>query len=106
MKAANFKAGDSVKVYYKVREGETATRSQVFPGLVLAVRGEGASKSFTVRHVGADKVGVERIFPLNSPNLEKVEVIQKGRSRRAKVYFVRNLTEKEARKKLFRSKGN
>lgn len=103
MSELNFKAGDRVKVYYKVRESETATRSQVFPGIVLAVRGEGNSKSFTVRHVGADNVGIERIFPLKSPNLEKVEVVQKARTRRAKVYFVRNLTEKEARKKLYKS---
>lgn len=95
----DFKAGDKVKVHYKIKEGEKF-RIQPFEGIVLAVKNEGVSKTFTVRHIGAEGVGVERIFPLKSPNLEKVEVLQKGHVRRSKLYFLRNLSEKEARKKL------
>ncbi|MCL5004105.1 MAG: 50S ribosomal protein L19 [Patescibacteria group bacterium] len=95
----NFKAGDTIKVYYKIKEGEQ-TRTQAFEGVVLAVKGQAGDKTFTVRHIGADNVGVERIFPLSSPNLEKVELLRQGRVRRAKVYFVRNLSPKEVRKKL------
>lgn len=95
----DFKAGDKVKVHYKIKEGEKF-RVQPFEGIVLAVKGEGVSKTFTVRHVGSENIGVERIFPLKSPNLEKVEVVQKGETRRSKLYYLRNLSEKEARQKL------
>lgn len=95
----NFKPGDTVKVHYKIREGDNV-RVQVFPGVVLAVRGEGVSKSFIVRRQGPENVGVERIFPLKSPNLEKVEVVRSGRVRRAKLYYLRHLSEKEAKRKL------
>ncbi len=95
----DFKAGDTVKVHYKIKEGE-GHRIQAFEGVVLCIKGEQDSKTFTVRHIGAEHVGVERIFPFKSPNLEKVEVTHKGKTRRSKVYFVRNLSEKEVKRKL------
>lgn len=95
----DFKAGDKVKVHYKIKEGETF-RVQPFEGIILAIKGEGVSKTITVRHIGAENIGVERIFPLKSPNLEKVEVLQTGKTRRAKLYYLRDLSEKEARRKL------
>lgn len=94
-----FKAGDTVKVFYKVKEGE-AWRVQPFEGVVLAIKGEGISKTFTVRHIGPENIGVERIFPLQSPNLEKVEVMNVGQTRRSKMYYLRNLSAKEVRRKL------
>jgi large subunit ribosomal protein L19 len=95
----DFRAGDTVRVHYKIKEGE-GHRIQAFEGLVLCIKGEQDSKTFTVRHIGPEHVGVERIFPVKSPNLDKVEVIQKGKVRRSKVYFVRGLSEKEVKKKL------
>ena len=95
----DFKAGDTVKVHYKIKEGD-GYRIQAFEGIVLGIKGEGDSKTFTVRRVGSDHIGVERIFPFKSPNLEKVDVTNKAKVRRAKVYFLRNLSEKEAKRKL------
>jgi len=100
MSKLDFKSGDNVKVHYRIKEGENS-RIQVFPGVVIAIKGEGVSKTFTVRHIGADNIGVERIFPVKSPNLEKVEVILKGRARRSKLYYLRDLTEKEVRRNLY-----
>ncbi len=94
-----FDSGDRVKVFYKVKEGET-TRIQPFEGIVLAIKNEGQSKTFTVRHIGPENIGVERIFPFKSPNLEKVELMSKGNSRRSKLYFLRKLSAKEVRQKL------
>lgn len=85
---AEFNPGDTVKVYYKIREGEKS-RIQPYEGVVLGRRGRGFSQTFLVRKMGADGVGVERIFPLFSPNLTKLEVVKKGRSRRAKLYYLR-----------------
>lgn len=94
-----FNAGDKVKVFYRVKEGET-TRVQPFEGVVLAIKNEGDSKTFTVRHIGPENIGVERIFPFKSPNLERVELISQGHSRRSKLYFLRKLSAKEVRHKL------
>ena len=84
---------------YKIKEGE-GHRSQAFEGVVLCIKGEQDSKTFTVRHIGSEHVGVERIFPIKSPNLEKVEVLQRGKTRRSKMYFLRDLSEKEVKRKL------
>lgn len=84
----SFHPGDTVKVSYKVREGEK-TRIQPYEGVVLGRRGRGVSQTFVVRRMGADGVGVERIFPLFSPNITKLEVVKKGRVRRAKLYYLR-----------------
>jgi large subunit ribosomal protein L19 len=94
-KAPEFSVGDTVKVHVKVREGEKE-RIQVFEGIVISRRGGGVNASFTVRKI-SDGVGVERIFPLHSPILDKVEVSREGRVRRAKLYYLRERRGKSAR---------
>lgn len=95
LKKPNFRFGDQVRVYFKVREGETE-RVQIFEGVVIRIKGRGTSKTFTVRKVSFG-VGVERIFPLYSPLIEKIEVVKTGKIRRAKLYYLRNLAGKSAR---------
>jgi large subunit ribosomal protein L19 len=90
-----FEPGDTVKVMVRVTEGETE-RLQAFEGVVIAKRGGGVSENFTVRKVSAG-VGVERIFPLHSPMIATVEVVRRGRVRRAKLYYLRRLSGKAAR---------
>ena len=90
-----FSVGDTVKVHVKVKEGEKE-RIQVFEGMVIARRGGSVNTSFTVRKI-SDGVGVERIFPLHSPILDKVEVVRQGRVRRAKLFYLRDLRGKAAR---------
>jgi large subunit ribosomal protein L19 len=90
-----FRPGDQVRVHFKVIEGENE-RVQLFEGTVLRSRGAGNGKSFTVRKVSFG-VGVERIFPVNSPRIEKVELMRRGRVRRAKLYYLRALSGKAAR---------
>jgi len=93
-----FRPGDTVRVAYQVKEGNR-TRIQNFEGIVIKIRRNGYNSSFTVRKVSYG-VGVERIFPFNSPLIEKVEIVQRGRARRAKLYFIRELSEREIRRKL------
>ena len=93
----NFKAGDTVKVTYKIREGEKS-RLQAFEGVVISIKGKGVSKTFTVRKIGADNIGVERIYPVLSPNISSLEVTKKGFSRRAKLYYLRSRVGKAALK--------
>jgi large subunit ribosomal protein L19 len=90
-----FSPGDTVRVMVRVREGEKE-RLQAFEGICIARRGGGISESFTVRKISAG-VGVERIFPLHSPSISVIEVVRKGRVRRAKLYFLRQLAGKAAR---------
>lgn len=90
-----FKAGDTVKVHVKVKEGNRE-RIQVFEGVVIKRRGGGISATFTVRKISYG-VGVERAFPLHTPKIDKIEVMRRGRVRRAKLYYLRNLTGKAAR---------
>ena len=90
-----FWPGDHVKVHVKVTEG-TRERIQVFEGVVLARQGGGLRETFTVRKISFG-VGVERIFPVHSPVLDKIEVVRKGKVRRAKLYYLRELTGKKAR---------
>jgi large subunit ribosomal protein L19 len=90
-----FKAGDRVKVYVRVIEGNKE-RIQPFEGDVIAIKGGGVQKTFTVRKV-SNGVGVERIFPYNSPKIQKIEVLREGRVRRAKLYYLRKLSGKAAR---------
>ena len=91
----DFHVGDSVKVHVKVREGEK-DRIQVFQGVVIARRGGGTGSSFTVRKV-SNGVGVERVFPLFSPVIGKIEVVRRGRVRRSKLYYLRERRGKAAR---------
>ena len=90
-----FSPGDTVRVMVRVREGDKE-RLQAFEGICIARRGGGISESFTVRKISAG-IGVERIFPLHSPSISVIEVMRKGRVRRAKLYFLRRLAGKAAR---------
>lgn len=94
----NFRAGDTVKVHYKVKEGDKE-RIQVFEGVVIAMK----AATFTVRKI-SHEVGVERILPFNSPFIEKVEVIKRGKVRRAKLYYLRDKVGKSARIKELKAK--
>jgi len=91
------KAGDTVRVHVKVREGDKE-RVQVFEGIIISYRRGGSRASFTVRKVSFGQ-GVERIFPLHSPTIQKVDVVRSARVRRAKLYFLRDLKGKAARMK-------
>ena len=93
-----FRAGDTVSVGVRVIEGEKS-RIQLFKGIVIAISaGSGSSKTFTVRKI-SNGVGVERIFPLHSPNLESIKIDKKGKVRRAKLYYLRNRAGKAAKVK-------
>ncbi len=89
--------GDTVKVHVKIKEGERE-RIQVFEGTVIAKKHGGISETFTVRRV-AHGCGVERVFPVHSPNIDKVELVRKGRVRRAKLYYLRDRVGKAAKVK-------
>jgi large subunit ribosomal protein L19 len=90
-----FRPGDTVRVSVRVREGEKE-RLQAFEGVCIGRRGAGISETFTVRKVSSG-IGVERIFPLHSPNLAEIKVVRLGRVRRAKLYYLRKLSGKAAR---------
>jgi len=92
-----FRSGDTVKVSYRIIEGNKV-RIQPYEGIVIARKGSGVAQTFTVRRIGADLVGVERIFPLYSPNIEKLEIVKKGLVRRSKLYYIRCKVGKEGRK--------
>ena len=90
-----FGAGDTITVYYEIKEGNK-TRTQFFRGVVIQRRGTGSSETFTIRKMSGT-IGVERIFPVNLPALQKVEVNKRGQVRRARIYYFRGLTGKKAR---------
>lgn len=90
-----FRPGDTVRVHAKVVEG-SRERVQVFEGVVIKRRGSGISETFTVRKISSG-IGVERTFPLHSPRIEKLEVVRRGKVRRAKLYYLRHLSGKAAR---------
>lgn len=92
-----FIAGDTVNVYYKIKEG-AKERIQQYQGVVLQRRNTGISSTFTVRKM-SNGVGVERIFPLYSPNIDKIELVSRGKVRRARLFYLRELTGKKARVK-------
>ncbi len=95
-----FGAGDTITVYYEIKEGNK-TRTQFFKGVVLQVKGTGSSQTFTIRKMSGT-IGVERIFPINLPALQKIEVNKRGKVRRARIYYFRGLTGKKARIKEVR----
>lgn len=95
-----FKAGDTVAVHYSVKEGEKV-RVQIFEGVVIRVNGGGIQKNFTVRKISSG-IGVERIIPINSPLIEKIEVKRIGKVRRSRLYYLRGLSGKAARIKEIR----
>ena len=96
-KVTDFNVGDTVKVYAKIKEGEKE-RIQVFEGTVIKRQGGSSRETFTVRK-SSNGVGVEKTWPLHSPNVEKIEVVRKGKVRRAKLYYLRDLTGKKAKVK-------
>ena len=95
MDIPQFKAGDTLKVHVKIREGEKQ-RIQIFQGFVLRRQGESNRETFTVRKVSGG-IGVERTFPVHSPMVDKIELVNRGRVRRAKLYYMRKLRGKAAR---------
>ncbi len=94
-KVPEFRPGDTVKVHMKVKEGESE-RVQVFEGAVIVRRGRGASENFTVRKISFG-VGVERTFLITSPHIDKIELVREGKVRRARLYYLRDLTGRSAR---------
>jgi large subunit ribosomal protein L19 len=92
---AEFAAGDTITVYYEIKEGEKV-RTQFFRGVVIQRRGAGLSETFTIRKMSGT-VGVERIFPVNLPSIQKIEVNKRGKVRRARIFYFRGLTGKKAK---------
>ncbi|GAB5465269.1 MAG: 50S ribosomal protein L19 [Candidatus Kapaibacteriales bacterium] len=93
-----FKSGDTVAVYVRVVEGEKE-RIQKYQGIVIEVKGGGINKTFRVRKI-SNGVGVERIFPVHSPMIQKIEVLRQGKARRSKLYYLRGMSDKKIRAKL------
>lgn len=91
----DFRVGDTVRVYVKIQEEEEKTRLQAFEGIVIARRGSGTKETFTVRRISFGE-GVERIFPLHSPAIDRIELVQRGKVRRAKLNYLRQRVGKEA----------
>lgn len=91
----SFKSGDTVVVHYKIREG-SKERIQQYQGVCIQRRNSGLSSTFTVRKI-SNGIGVERIFPLHSPNIDKIDVLSRGKVRRARIFYLRGLTGKKAR---------
>ena len=91
----DFSAGDTITVYYEIKEGEKS-RTQFFRGVVIQRRGSSSSETFTIRKMSGT-VGVERIFPVNLPAIQKIEVNKRGKVRRARIFYFRELTGKRAR---------
>ena len=89
-----FSAGDTITIYYEIREGEKV-RTQFYRGVVIQIKGTGLSKTFTIRKMSGE-IGVERIFPINLPALQKIEVNKRGKVRRARITYFRDLTDKKA----------
>tara|TARA_B100000475_G_scaffold194567_1_gene170247 strand:- start:795 stop:1145 length:351 start_codon:yes stop_codon:yes gene_type:complete len=97
----SFSSGDTITIYYEIREGDKK-RTQFFKGVVLQRRGSGSTETFTIRKMSGS-IGVERIFPINSPSIQKIEVNKRGKVRRARIFYFRNLTGKKA--KIKESRG-
>jgi len=98
-----FRAGDTVRVAVRIKEGNKE-RIQNYEGVCIAIRGEGTGRTFNVRKIGANSVGVERVFPLYSDSIEGIEVVRRGRVRRAKLFYLRDRRGKAARIKELRRK--
>lgn len=98
-KETQFGVGDRIRVIQKIKEGER-TRSYSFEGMVLGIKGRDVNRSFTVRRIGAGQIGIERIYPLASPTIEKIEVLRRGKEgvRHAKLYYSRDKSKKEIEK--------
>jgi large subunit ribosomal protein L19 len=92
---SEFSSGDTITVYYEIREGDKV-RTQFFKGVVIQIKGQGLSKSFTIRKMSGT-ICVERIFPLNLPTIQKIEINKKGKVRRSRIYYFKQLRGKKAR---------
>jgi large subunit ribosomal protein L19 len=99
----SFRAGDTLRLGVEIKEGEK-TRIQNFEGVVIAKRGNGVDATFTIRKIGANSVGVERVFPLYSESLKEIKVLRRGKVRRAKLYYLRDRRGKAARIKELKNK--
>jgi large subunit ribosomal protein L19 len=104
-KETKFGVGDEVKVYLKVKETDQSgkegkTRNQIFQGIVISIKGKGNGKTFRVRRIGSQKIGIEMIFPINTPSIDKVEVVRRGLEgvRQSKLYYIRNKSTREIEK--------
>jgi large subunit ribosomal protein L19 len=93
---ANFRVGDTIAVFIKPKEGKRARR-QIFEGIVIGFSGRGETRTFTIRRIGSAGVGIEQTWPVCSPNIEKISVKQKGRFKRAKLYWLRQKKSKKRR---------
>ncbi len=100
-KIPDFRAGDTLRLAVNIKEGEK-TRVQNYEGVCIAVRGEGTGRTVNVRKIGANGVGIERVFPLYSDSINEITVVRRGRVRRAKLFYLRNLAGKAARIKELR----
>ncbi len=98
-----FRSGDTVKVSVKVKEGDKE-RIQIFQGVVLGIRGGGIRRTFTVRKIAEDGIGVERVFPFHAPTIGKIEVVQRGKTRQSKLFYLRSRRGKAARIKRIQEK--
>ncbi len=99
----DFKAGDTVRLAVEIKEGDK-TRIQNYEGVCISKKGQGTATTITVRKIGANGVGIERIFPIYTDSIKEIKVIRRGRVRRAKLYYLRNLAGKAARIKELRRK--
>tara|TARA_B100000768_G_scaffold82036_1_gene77761 strand:+ start:15912 stop:16262 length:351 start_codon:yes stop_codon:yes gene_type:complete len=91
----NFKSGDTITIFYEIREGEKV-RTQFFKGVVIQIKGTGLTKTFTIRKMSGT-IGIERIFPLNLPTIQKIEINKRGKVRRSRIFYFRDLRGKKAR---------
>ncbi|MCX7956093.1 MAG: 50S ribosomal protein L19 [Patescibacteria group bacterium] len=103
-KDKKFNIGDTISLHYKIKEGDKE-RIQIFKGILIKVKGDSPeTKTFTIRKISKSGIGVERIIPLLSPNIADIVLIKKTSFNKSKAYFIRNLSEKDLRKKLYREK--
>ena len=91
----NFKSGDTITVFYEIREGEKV-RTQFFKGVVIQIKGTGLTNTFTIRKMSGT-IGIERMFPINLPTIQKIEINKRGKVRRSRIYYFRELRGKKAR---------
>ena len=96
-----FGTGDTITVYYQIREGNKV-RTQFFKGVVIQIKGSGLTKTFTIRKMSGT-IGIERIFPINLPSIQKIEINKKGKVRRSRIFYFRKLRGKKARIKEIKS---
>ncbi len=99
----DFRAGDTVRLAVSIKEGEK-TRIQNYEGVCISIRGEGTGRTITVRKIGANSIGIERIFPIYTDSITEITVIRRGRVRRAKLFYLRDLAGKKARIQELRRK--